>query len=140
MTLETGHPNPPQSPYADPLLPSIYCGNEDITYWPDTKYTMNGILDAGEDYNGNGVLDPGGIAGVTPSVTTDATGVGTIGVTYAKEFATWAIVRLEVTVSVSGTEESAHTLYWLRYAADDYTTMLPPDSPFGFSTTCSDAK
>jgi len=139
-TLESSHPNPPLSPYAEPLLPTNYCGNEDITYWPDTKYTSNGILDAGEDYNGNGLLDPGGIAGVTPSVTTDDNGVGTIGVTYPKQFATWVYIRLEVTVSVSGTEGMAHTLFMLLYAADDYTTMLPPDSPFGYSTTCSDAQ
>lgn len=138
LTLGSSHPNPPLSPYADPLLTMNHCGNEDITYWPDTSRTLNGWLDEYEDYNGNGSLDPGNIAAVSSSVTTDENGLGTVSIFYTKQYASWVYVRLDVTVSVGGTEGTAHQIYLLRFAADDYTSSLPPDSPYGSSTTCAD--
>jgi hypothetical protein len=121
-----------------------YCLNEDLQYWNDplhTAYLLNGSLDPGEDYNGNGQLDPGTIAAVSPStVTTDSNGSGTFGVVYTKNYAMWVFVRLNVTVNAGGTEGKASTTFLLPYMISDYGYPAPkqPDSPFGTSTTCHD--
>jgi len=137
FTLTSSHPNP--SPYNDPVLPANYCGNENLTYFPDDR-ASNIYLDSGEDYNGNDSLDPGGVASATPSVVTDKNGLGTISIRYPKEYAPWVYVRLDVTVKVAGTEGRAYRSFLLPYAVGDYsyTTTWPPDSPFGKSVTCGD--
>ena len=114
-----------------------------MQYWNDpahTSYLLNGSLDPGEDFNGNGNLAPGTIAAVSPgSVATDSNGVGTFGVIYTKKYAMWVFVRLDVTVSTGGTEGKASTTFLLGYAIVDYSYPAPkqPDSPFGYSTTCA---
>ncbi|PKN39158.1 MAG: hypothetical protein CVU62_02875 [Deltaproteobacteria bacterium HGW-Deltaproteobacteria-2] len=142
LTLTSPHN---ESEFSDPALPTNYCLNEDMHYWGDadhTSYLQNGILDAGsdEDYNESTALEPGSVAGVDASVTTDSNGIGTLGVTYLKIYATWVIVRLDVTVTVGGTEGKAHRTFVLTYAVDDYPypEKAPPDSPFGVSETCLD--
>ena len=149
LTLtSSNHPSPPapNTPYPWPSSPANSCANEDLTYYNDpnnTAYLLNGIRDTGEDFNGNGSLDPGGIAAITATAKTDANGVGTLTVTYAQQFATWAIIRVNVQVLVSGTEGTASTTLILPGARDDYTTQTvnPPgqQSPFGTSTTCADS-
>ncbi len=131
--------------YSDSVLSGFnYCLNEDMQYWNDpthTAYLLNGGLDSGEDYNGNGKLDPGTIAAVSPStVTTDVNGSGTFGIIYTKNYATWVFVRLDVTVDAGGTEGKASTTFLLGYNITDYAYPAPkqPDSPFGYSTTCAD--
>jgi hypothetical protein len=131
--------------YSDPVLTGYYyCLNEDMQYWNDpahTSYLLNGILDPGEDFNGNGKLDPGTVAAVSPgSLTTDSNGSGTFGVIYTKVYATWVFVRLDVTVNAGGTEGKASTTFGLSYLIDDYNYPAPkqPDSPFGQSDTCAD--
>jgi Bacterial Ig-like domain (group 1) len=131
--------------YSDSALAGYnYCLNEDMQYWNDpthTAYLLNGSLDSGEDFNGNGKLDPGTVAAVSPStVTTDSNGSGTFGVIYTKNYAMWVFVRLNVTVSAGGTEGKASTTFLLPYSMNDYAYPAPkqPDSPFGYSTTCAD--
>jgi hypothetical protein len=142
LTLTSAHN---ESTFSDPMLPTNYCLNEDMHYWGDadhTSYLQNGILDTGsdEDYNSSGNLEPTTVAGVDASVTTDSNGIGTLGVTYLKKYSTWVIVRLDVTVTVGGTEGKAHTTFFLTYAVADYPypEKAPPDSPFGLSNTCVD--
>lgn len=131
--------------YSDPALAGYnYCLNEDLQYWNDsshTSYLLNGNIDSGEDFNNNGILDPGTIAAVSPStVITDSNGSGTFGVVYTKKYASWVFVRLDVTVNAGGTEGKASTTFLLTYMIDDYDYPAPkqPDSPFGYSHTCAD--
>jgi hypothetical protein len=111
------------------------CYNEDVNY--------NGILDAGEDYNGNGLLTPGNVAVVTGSTVTDVSGFALAKIEYAKAYAHWAQVTLRATVggTVAGTESSDTTSFELPGLASDYTSLssTPPGqpSPFGMGTACS---
>ncbi len=105
------------------------CLNEDTNF--------NGILDAGEDYNGNSKLDPGNVASVNINSMTDATtGVATANVTYVQGFATWASVKLTATITVAGTEYIQSIPFVLPILAGDVgpgSTTGPPGtvSPFG---------
>ncbi len=121
-------------------LPGIpACANEDgITHNP--LYDFNGILDPGEDQNGNNRLDPGNVASVTAAVT-DSTGHGTVSVVYARDYAYWVNVKLEAFANdLKGSTASASVTFDLPGAAPDYTspTVAPPGnpSPFGTSTSC----
>jgi len=125
------------------LLPvETVCTNEDMR-WPGTNNYLNGILDAGEDLNLDGMLTPGGVASVTASTTTDQNGFGLLSLTYPKEYATWVRVRLEARTSVSGSEAVGTAIFWLPGAGSDYsnTGVTPPGvvSHFGDSATCADA-
>jgi len=120
-------------------LPGIpACANEDgMTHNP--LYDFNGILDPGEDQNGNNRLDPGNVASVTATVT-DATGHGTLSIVYAKDYAFWVNVKLEAFAVTSGSTASAFVYFHLPGMATDYTskTVAPPGnpSPFGTSASC----
>jgi fibronectin type 3 domain-containing protein len=119
-----------------PTVPA--CANEDgITQNP--LYDFNGVLDPGEDQNANSRLDPGNMVSVT-ATTTDSTGHSTVSLVYARDYASWANVRLEVRASMWGSTTMASQTYELQGAAADYTdiTIYPPGrtSPFGSNTTC----
>jgi hypothetical protein len=98
-------------------------------------------LDAGEDINGNGVLDPGIPVTVTPSVTTDATGRATVSLIYPRDRVYWLDVNLTIRGQASGTESSYTSLVHLMGLGADYATQTvsPPGatSPYGVSTLCS---
>ena len=149
LTLATSnHPVPPfpNTPYPWAGTPANSCANEDLTFYNDpanTSFLANGILDAGEDNNGNGRLDPGGVAAITPEAQTDANGVAKLTLTYAREYATWVKIRLDVKVLVSGTEGTASrpdfVLPGLGFDAI-YEPGSPAgvSSPFGQSNSCAD--
>jgi hypothetical protein len=107
------------------------CQNEDSNF--------NGLLDSGEDYNSNNRLDPGNVATVPPTVTTDASGFAFFDVGYAREF-TWVEVELEARTVVAGSEGSSQVIFFLRGAASDFNncSVAPPGqvSPYGIATTC----
>lgn len=121
--------------YADYLQ----CPNED-------RNNLNGVLEVGEDTNGDGALTPGNVVGLTQStVTTDANGAATIVLRYAELYASWIDVRLTATAIVSGTESSTFKEFPLDKLAGDYSvkTVAPAGarSPFGVDTsTCSNAR
>ncbi|GIX47661.1 MAG: hypothetical protein KatS3mg131_1872 [Candidatus Tectimicrobiota bacterium] len=108
------------------------CNNEDGN--------RNGILDAGEDVNNNGFLEPGNVATVPVSLTTDETGFAFFNVTYAKEF-TWVEVALEARATVAGSEGSDMAIFFLPGAASDFDDedVAPPGavSPYGVAITCA---
>ena len=143
-TLAFSHDTTSTGSYADPIIGDVkFCLNEDMYYWNDpsnTSYLLNGSLDPGEDYNSSGYLEPKSVATITSPVTTNSNGVGTVSVYYLKQYSTWVYVRLDVTVNVGATEGTAHTTFLLPNAVSDYPypTQMPPDSPFGYSTTCAD--
>ncbi|MEI7671518.1 MAG: hypothetical protein WCK00_05340 [Deltaproteobacteria bacterium] len=119
-----------------PTVPA--CVNEDgITQNP--LYDYNGILDPGEDQNANSRLDPGNVASVT-AATTDNTGHSTVSLVYARDYAAWINIRLEVRASLAGSTTSASQSLVLPGLAADYSDIkiYPPGStsPFGSNTTC----
>jgi hypothetical protein len=102
-------------------------------------------LDAGEDLNGNGTLEPANIAaGIVNSEgsRTDATGFANLELRYAREYANWTEVRLRVTITtIAGTEGRADRTIVLPVLAADVTTETnsPPGaiSPFGQVGDCA---
>ena len=78
---------------------SIWCVNEDTS--------RNGSLDAGEDLNNNGLLDPKksdvALSLPTPSVT-DSNGRASIVVSYGQNVGGWLAYTVKVTTKVAGSE------------------------------------
>lgn len=92
----------------------------------------NNLLDAGEDKNGNGRLDPGSPAAAvltSANGVTDANGVALISVVYPKSFGLWVDMRMRVTIATSGTESSVSREFLLPALAADVTnqTTAPPN-------------
>lgn len=114
-------------------VPTAVCQNEDLDF--------NGILGPTEDFNGNGMLTPGNVASVNGSAKTDAAGIATATITYAKEYATWARVTLQAAVQVAGTEYTQAVDYTLEILVEDYSNLkiYPPGwhSPFGTASSCA---
>ena len=103
------------------------------------------------DFNGNGKLDPGNVASVNATATTDANGFAQATVSYAKSYAYWVTVTLEARAGVVGNDPPATTTYYLQGLSSDYNTqtIAPPGiagsgqcpsnaitSPYGCATTC----
>lgn len=120
------------------IVQSTYklCANEDADH--------NGILSAGEDFNGNGRLDPGNVISVSTgtttasangTVTTDSTGRATISVIYAESYVPWVTVTLQAQAVVSGTQSTTSSTFRVTGAASDFTTESTAPagaiSPFG---------
>jgi len=115
--------------------PITACANEDVDY--------TGIYTVTKDYNGNGVLDPGSVAVVSPSSgVTAADGSLLVTVSYPKDHAFYVTVRLVATTAVTGTQSSSSSTFLLPYAASDFSqqSVEPPGpiSPYGKGFTCSD--
>ncbi|WP_158089128.1 Ig-like domain-containing protein [Cognaticolwellia mytili] len=115
------------------------CPNEDLN--------IDGILDVGEDTNGNGMLTPGNVVSVLGEVTTDEFGQAIIDIRYAQSFATWVNINLIVSAKVSGTESLAQTRFTLPVLASDVLdeNVTPPNTgigligPFGQVGSCTNA-
>lgn len=135
----------------DGYAKGIYVDNTDswglsysVGYCPSEDLNENGILDGGEDANGNGQLTPGNVVAVPSSVTTGADGTFEFSVIYAETYANWVRVRLTASTTVAGTESSDTVVFWLPASAADMnnTNNAPPggniNSPFGISASCLD--
>ncbi len=112
------------------------CANEDGIV-PGTL--PNGILDPGEDFNNNGILDPRIPLSVTSSVVTDAFGTAVFSVRYPRDRAYWTEIKLTFRASVSGTESTYITQpFWAPGLAADYGSLAntPPGyiSPYGVNS------
>ncbi|TWO70456.1 hypothetical protein FN976_15880 [Caenimonas sedimenti] len=103
------------------------CINEDLD--------RDGVLDVGEDENGNGRLDPGLPVVVTPaSVTTDANGFATFKLQYGENYSTWVNTMITARAFVGGTESVKRQEYLLGASLADMTSAATPanqTSPFG---------
>jgi hypothetical protein len=89
------------------------------------------------------VLDPGGVATVSPSpVTTDNTGTANVTIFYPEDHANWVQVRLTATATVAGTQTSTSAVFYLPILASylTNTSAAPPGviSPYGTSANCAD--
>jgi hypothetical protein len=110
------------------------CVSEDLNF--------NGFKDVGEDVNGNGQLDPYGIASVNATAVTDSTGFATASITYLKNYAYWAQLVLEARTQVTGNDPPALVTVIMPGDAADYgnISVAPPGivSPWGTSGNCTD--
>lgn len=126
-------------------MPLEGCPDEDINANP--IYNRNGVLDPGEDVNGNGRIEAGNIATVVAkggggsTVTTDANGFALVEVYYPQEHAYWVEVTLEARASVQGTEYARSATFTLDGLASDFQNenVSPPgvNSPFGTDGQCN---
>ena len=107
------------------------CPNEDIN--------GNGILDAGEDTNGDGQLTPGNVVSIPSSSTTDTNGQALIEMAYAKQFGAWVDVTIKVSSESEGSESSESQFFALGVAGTDLEDEAspPPNSPYGINTSCA---
>ncbi|KIH76890.1 Ig-like domain (group 1) [Geoalkalibacter ferrihydriticus] len=76
----------------------------------------------------NGRLDPGNVASIPLSVTTDENGLAAFQVVYPKSYGGWVNVELQAGTTVSGSEAQAIFNTGLGYLLND-TPRIP--SPFG---------
>ena len=98
------------------------CDNEDIN--------RDGILDAGEDQNGNGKLDPGNVVTVDNLIVkTDKSGFVDFNVAYAIQYAMWIEAEVIARAVVSGSEGSATVQFFTTCAIPDKESC-PSPSPF----------
>lgn len=115
--------------------PPAGCPNEDTNF--------NGVLDAGEDTNGNLTLTPGNVVIAAPgSVTTDSSGVASFNLLYGEQYAFWLDVNIEARATVAGTESRRIQPYSLGALSEDINqeTVTPAGvvSPFGRANVCTD--
>jgi len=102
----------------------------------------NGTLDPGEDFNGNGRIEAGNIAAVSPSNgSTDASGFLLISVFYPQEYAYYLEVDLSASATVQGTEYVRTASFMLEGTASDFNNVQSgspgPVSPFGTGGSCA---
>lgn len=109
---------------------TLNCDNEDLN--------KDGILNAGEDNNQNGRLEPGIPVAVTPTVQTNSSGVATVSMVYARDQAFWLKVNLSITATVTGSEAKYIAAFILPGLSADYVKeeVSPPgqNSPYGTVT------
>ncbi len=126
---------------------TVTCATEDAN--------NNGVLDVGEDINGNSLLEPN-IPSITSHSTetptlisgtqqleTDENGFGYFSITYPKSEATWVDVQLTASVS-GGLPENRATqtflLLVLKAELEAIDVFHPFEvSPYGASANCTDA-
>ncbi len=111
------------------------CPNEDVN--------QNGVLNALEDTNLNGQIEPGNKVTASPAlVTTGADGFATFFLLYGEQYPYWLEVNLEARATVGGTESKTSLKYALQPLAADVTNAtIPPAaqrSPFGVRQSCTD--
>jgi adhesin/invasin len=102
------------------------CKNED--------QNRNGVLDPGEDADGSGRLEPGGVITVDNlRLTTDAAGFKDFNVMYAIQYATWLYnVELMARTSTAGSEATAIVPVRTPCLSDDVEDdTCPVNNPFG---------
>ncbi len=93
----------------------------------------NGILDLGEDVNGDKELTPGNIAAVEKNITAGSDGIAYFTLKYPKTMAPFVSVEVAVSGFASGTENVTSRTLALSYSAADSTdeASRPWSSPFG---------
>lgn len=148
--------------WADP--PGVWSYAAGSPAWcADEDANKNGVLDAGEDFNGSTKLEAGNVAlvagvpesasltapcatagaqGTAANVTTNSQGRARICVFYPQNYAEWVEATLTAKASVTGgTEFSESSVFTLQVLASDVDseTEAPPNqfSPFGTDLNCA---
>ncbi|QHJ10107.1 hypothetical protein FX988_00319 [Paraglaciecola mesophila] len=115
--------------------------NKNVTAVCDNEDTNgNGILDEGEDINGDAQLTPGNVVAVQSQGITDANGQVLFTLSYPKAFGAWTTVSITANGESQGSESSEQHDYDLGIASGDLTDSAspPPDNPYGESANCND--
>jgi hypothetical protein len=108
----------------------VWCPNEDTN--------RNGALDAGEDINGNGKLDPRKADVIISFVngnTTNTSGRLAVQVEYPMNVATWEAYTVKVTTNVAGSEGSDSKSYITSFILGDDSNGSFLTPPYG-SQSC----
>jgi hypothetical protein len=107
---------------------------------PNEDKNANGILDAGEDDNGDGQLTPGNVVAIQSDGTTDANGQVQFTLSYPRSFGAWVDVSITASGQSQGSESSEQRDHSLGVAAADLKVdgSPPPPSPFGVGGNCND--
>ena len=112
------------------------------TSCPSEDLDNDGMLDNGEDDNGNNHLDPTHDAAVTVAGISDENGRIDIEIIYPKNTAMWSQQLISATTVVDGTEYIENIYFDLPVAASDVKDLKssPPNrvSPYGISASCTD--
>lgn len=124
------------------------CVNEDAV----VGGYRNGTIETGEDINGNGQLDPRKSdvsVAMVGSTKTDANGLATVRIEYAKSYGSWA--EFSIRASASGvvsppawfgrTPDGVGTQRWLGVSIADVKNEATPPfalSPYGVANVCTD--
>lgn len=113
---------------------------QDVTSCPNEDINGNGILDTGEDNNGDGQLTPGNVVAIQSEGITDANGQVQFTLSYPRSFGNWVKVSITASGQSQGSESSEQRDHALAVAAADLTNPAspPPNSPFGLSGNCND--
>lgn len=108
------------------------CANEDLN--------IDGILDVGEDTNGDNMLTPGNVVAAAGEVKTDQQGRAVIDILYPQSFAHWVDINLVATAKVDGSESVDSVTFTLPVLVSDVDQEFspPPSAPFGASSNCND--
>lgn len=111
----------------------VVCPNEDVN--------RNGILNVGEDTNGDGRLTPGLPIVVSPAtVTTASNGFATFFLQFGENFVPWLNTTITARASVGGTESVQTQRYFLEGVASDFSSAdnAPQGklSPYGTIPSC----
>lgn len=117
-----------------PTTGNVWCVNEDNN--------RNGFLDAGDDRNGNGTLEPRKadvILSFVGSNTTAANGRMTIQVEYPQNVATWLAYTVKVTTNVAGSEGTDQKSYITSFVEGDEKNGSFLTPPYGASS-CDNPK
>lgn len=125
------------------VVSSVFCPNEDAIFGVTDARSYNGVLNQGEDFNGNGKLEPGNVISVSPGVLrTDSSGRATLSLIYAESYVPWVEVTLQVQAIVSGTASMTNATFVVVGLASDLTdkNVSPAGrfSPFGVASSCTD--
>jgi hypothetical protein len=120
------------------------CKNEDTDYTGNIDslgFCPSGSTTPCKDYNGNGRLDPGNVAVVSPaSGVTDSSGRLDVTISYPRDHSYWVEVSLVATTTVQGTQSTASSTFLLQGAVSDYSCGTGPPgpvSPYGIAGTCA---
>lgn len=113
------------------------CANEDLN--------RNGVLESGEDTNGNGQIDPRksdvAISMIDGVATTNSSGLAFVQIEYPKNVATWLDYDILIAASgIAGTEGRATWSGTLGAAASEFSSTIAPsfvNSPYGDAAVCS---
>lgn len=113
---------------------------DDLTCLSEDK-NRNGILDAGEDVNGDKQLTPGNVTSVEKNITAGSDGIAYFTLTYAKTMAPFVEIEIVVSGFAAGTENVTARTVQLGYSTEDTTDESDPpwDSPFGVDAVKNDA-
>ena len=104
----------------------VWCMNEDLD--------RNGFVNAGEDFNDSGSIEPRKadiIVSYVDGNKTDANGQLLVQITYAQRFATWLAYTMKATTSVGGSEGKTETSFVTTYLKDDEETGSFWSPPYG---------